>query len=78
MTLEQSIQPTLFHKPATKIVVDNVNVVFKPDEWAVIKLVYMDDNGNALKHTYVPMTVEESMSWSGDDNYVLQLAFSKL
>lgn len=72
------IAPTVLAKPATKAAVQYVLVQFQAAEWATIRVNLLDEDDRALQAYDVPMTLQESKAWKGDDTYVLNLALSKL
>ena len=78
LNLHKPIAPVTTQKPAVKAAVQYVVVNFKPDEWATIRLLLLDEDNNAIAAHDVPMTSEESALWTGDDAYVLSLATMKL
>lgn len=73
-----NIKPTTVAKPVIKATVQYVLVQFQPTEWATIRVNLLDEDGRIMQAHDVPMTVEESQSWTGDDTYVLNIALQKL
>lgn len=78
LNLSQPIASVQIQKPAVKAAVQYVIVNFDANEWATIRLLLLDADGNAIAAHDVPMTLQESASWTGGDEYVLKLALGKL
>lgn len=78
LNLHKPIAPTTVQKPAVNAAVQYVIVNFRPDEWATIRMLLLDEDNNAIAAHDVIMTEEESAAWMGDDAYVLALATTKL
>lgn len=78
LNIHQPIAPTQTQKPAVNAAVQYVIVNFNPNEWATIRLLLIDEDGNANAAHDVVMTEEESQAWQGDDQYVITLALNKL
>lgn len=78
LNLSQPIASVQIQKPAVKAAVQYVIVNFDAKEWATIRLLLLDADGNAIAAHDVPMTLAESQAWAGDDKYVLTLALKKL
>lgn len=78
LNLHQPIEPTQTAKPAVNAAVQYVIVNFRPEEWATIRLLLLDEDGNANAAHDVVMTEQESALWEGDDTYVITLALQKL
>lgn len=76
--MQTNIQPTVFYKPAVKAKLDYVTVEVTEENWGRIRVLFLDDENRAIAAQDVPMTLEESESWAGDDSYVLMLALQKL
>lgn len=78
LNLSQPIASVQIQKPAVKAAVQYVIVNFDANEWATIRLLLLDADGNAIAAHDVPMTLQESSKWTGGDEYVLKLALGKL
>lgn len=76
--MQTDIQPTTFYKPAVKAKLDYVAVQITEENWGRIRVLFLDDEDRAIAAEDVPMTLEESEGWQGDDSYVLTLALQKL
>lgn len=78
MQLHKPIEPMQTQKPAVSAAVQYMIVKFGESKWATIRLLLLDEDGLAVAAHDVPMTLEESNAWQGDDEYVLQIALQKL
>lgn len=76
--MQRDIQPTAFYKPAVKAKLGYVNVEITNENWGSIRVLFLDDEDRAIAAHDVPITLEESEGWQGDDSYVLTLALQKL
>jgi hypothetical protein len=78
LQLNKPIETTVVVKPAINAAVQYMIVNFTDNEWGVARVLLLDEDNNAIAAHDVPITVEESENWTGDDLYILTLALEKL
>jgi hypothetical protein len=78
LELHKPIETTVVVKPAVNAAVQYMIVNFSEDEWGVARVLLLDDENNAIAAHDMPITLEESEAWEGDDMYILKIALEKL
>jgi hypothetical protein len=78
LQLHTTIAPQQAYKPIVRAAVQHLLVTFNADEWGTARILFLDEDNNALRAEDVVITLAESTNWKKDDTYILNLALNKL